>query len=64
MRWVTQARCGSRLSWCKGTDVRSQIETSLVPYILELIEKADVNHDEKIDYDEWKVLGEYALQLS
>ncbi|KIO16951.1 hypothetical protein M407DRAFT_180006, partial [Tulasnella calospora MUT 4182] len=34
----------------------STIETSLMPYLLDLIEKADVNHDEKIDKSEWAVL--------
>ncbi|KAG9050650.1 hypothetical protein FS837_003750 [Tulasnella sp. UAMH 9824] len=34
----------------------STIETSLMPYLLDLIEKADINHDEKIDRNEWDVL--------
>lgn len=34
-----------------------KIETSLMPYLLDLIEKADINHDEKIDKSEWAVLG-------
>ncbi|KAG8984930.1 hypothetical protein FRB90_005048, partial [Tulasnella sp. 427] len=34
----------------------STIETSLMPYLLDLIEKADVNKDEKIDKSEWAVL--------
>ncbi|KAG8907188.1 hypothetical protein FRB99_005160 [Tulasnella sp. 403] len=36
----------------------STIETSLLPYLLDLIESADTNKDEKIDYDEWKALVE------
>lgn len=37
-----------------------QIETSVVPYLLELVDEADKNKDGKIDYDEWEVMGTFA----
>ncbi len=35
----------------------STIETSIVSYLLELVDEADKNKDGKIDYDEWKIMG-------
>lgn len=34
----------------------STIETSVVSYLLELVDEADKNKDGKIDYDEWRVM--------
>ncbi|OSD08371.1 nucleotide-binding domain-containing protein [Trametes coccinea BRFM310] len=34
----------------------STIETSVVPYLLELVDEADKNKDGKIDYEEWEVM--------
>ncbi|RDX46860.1 nucleotide-binding domain-containing protein [Lentinus brumalis] len=34
----------------------STIETSIVSYLLELVDEADKNKDGKIDYDEWKIM--------
>jgi hypothetical protein len=35
-----------------------QIETDLVSHLLELVEEAGRNQDGKIDFDEWKIMGE------
>ena len=35
----------------------STIETSIVSYLLELVDEADKNKDGKIDYDEWEIMG-------
>ena len=35
----------------------SQIETSVVPYLLELVDEADKNKDGKIDFEEWEIMG-------
>ncbi len=35
-----------------------KIETSIVSHLLELIEEADRNRDGKIDFEEWKIIGE------
>ena len=40
-----------------GTDHPRQIETSVVSYLLELVDEADKNQDGKIDYDEWQTIG-------
>ena len=37
----------------------STIETSIVSYLLELVDEADKNKDGKIDYDEWEIMGTY-----
>ncbi|KAI0371681.1 nucleotide-binding domain-containing protein [Pilatotrama ljubarskyi] len=34
----------------------STIETSVVPYLLELVDEADKNKDGKIDFEEWEVM--------
>ncbi|KAH9848910.1 nucleotide-binding domain-containing protein [Lenzites betulinus] len=34
----------------------STIETSVVPYLLELVDEADKNKDGRIDYDEWEIM--------
>ncbi|KAG8924862.1 hypothetical protein FRC02_010144 [Tulasnella sp. 418] len=34
----------------------STIETSLLGYLLDLVEESDVNKDGKIDFDEWRIL--------
>lgn len=34
-----------------------QIETSVVSYLLELVDEADKNRDGKIDFDEWEIMG-------
>ncbi|KAI9069987.1 nucleotide-binding domain-containing protein [Trametes sanguinea] len=34
----------------------STIETSVVPYLLELVDEADKNKDGKIDYEEWEIM--------
>ncbi|CCM00529.1 uncharacterized protein FIBRA_02563 [Fibroporia radiculosa] len=34
----------------------STIETSVVSYLLELVDEADKNKDGKIDYDEWEIM--------
>ena len=44
-----------------GGDVNSfiqKIETSIVSHLLELVEEADRNHDGKIDFEEWEIMGE------
>ena len=35
----------------------STIETSVVSYLLDLVDEADKNKDGKIDYDEWEIMG-------
>jgi hypothetical protein len=40
-----------------------QIETSLVPHLLELVEEADRNKDGKIEFDEWKIMGNHAIAI-
>ena len=35
-----------------------KIETSIVSHLLELVEEADRNQDGKIDFEEWKIMGE------
>ncbi|KAI0672741.1 nucleotide-binding domain-containing protein [Trametes maxima] len=34
----------------------STIETSVVPYLLELVDEADKNKDGKIDFEEWEIM--------
>ena len=34
-----------------------KIETSVVNHLLELVDDADRNHDGKIDFDEWQIMG-------
>ena len=35
----------------------STIETSVVSYLLDLVDESDKNKDGKIDYDEWEIMG-------
>lgn len=35
----------------------TQIETSVVSHLLELVDEADKNKDGKIDFDEWQIMG-------
>lgn len=53
--------CATVMSVPSGRDVSSyhlQIETSLVSHLLELVEEADRNHDGKIDFSEWEIMGQ------
>ena len=35
----------------------STIETSIVSYLLDLVDEADKNKDGKIDFEEWEIMG-------
>lgn len=37
--------------------IRTQIETSIVSHLLELVDEADKDNNGKIDFDEWQVMG-------
>ncbi|KAI0929070.1 hypothetical protein AcW2_004878 [Taiwanofungus camphoratus] len=41
----------------------STIETSVVSYLLDLVDEADKNKDGKIDYEEWEVMGVSCVSL-
>ena len=42
----------------------STIETSVVSYLLDLVDEADKNKDGKIDFDEWEIMGALVLSPS
>ena len=37
----------------------STIETSIVSYLLDLVDEADKNKDGKIDFEEWEIMGTF-----
>jgi NADH dehydrogenase len=41
----------------------AQIETSVVSYLLELVDEADRNKDGKIDFDEWETMSDFLFLL-
>ena len=39
----------------------STIETSVVSYLLDLVDEADKNKDGKIDFEEWEIMGTFMV---